>query len=145
MLWIFNIFVTANERFFYLIDKICKVDYLFLFSSQLIASISNLMISLLHNIMWPIRKNVTHKAKGKNSTSNMMNETKVDKRNKSGQKNFLTLAPFTKPIWSGPNLYRTTVRTKCGYVNGTFRYQKFGPDLSPDQSGTCSCARTTVR
>ena len=55
------------------------------------------------------------------------------------------LVPFTKPVWSGPNPYRTTVRTKFGYVNGTFRYQKFGPDLSPNQSGTCSCARTTVR
>ena len=40
----------------------------------------------------------------------------------------LTLAPFTKPIWSGPNPYRTMVQTKFGYVNGTFRYQKFGPD-----------------
>ena len=51
------------------------------------------------------------------------------------------MVPFTKPIWSEPNPYRTTVRTKFGYVNGTFRYQKFGPD----QSGTCSCARTEVR
>ena len=51
------------------------------------------------------------------------------------------MAPFTKPIWSGPNPYQTTVRTKFGYVNGTFRYQKFGPD----QSGTCFYARTTVR
>ena len=42
------------------------------------------------------------------------------------------LAPFTKPIWSRPNPYRTTVQTKFGYVNGTFRYQIFGPDLSPD-------------
>ena len=40
------------------------------------------------------------------------------------------MAPFTKPIWSGPNPYRTTVRTKFGYVNGTFRYQKYGPDRS---------------
>ena len=31
-------------------------------------------------------------------------------------------ALFTKPIWSGPNPYQTTVRTKFGYVNGTFRY-----------------------
>ena len=46
-----------------------------------------------------------------------------------------TMAPFTKPIWSGPNPYRTTVRTKFGYVNGTFRYQKFGPDLGPDKAG----------
>ena len=38
---------------------------------------------------------------------------------------FKTLAPFTKPIWSGPNPYPTTVQTKFGYVNGTFRYQKF--------------------
>ena len=53
----------------------------------------------------------------------------------------LLLVPFTKPIWSGPNPYRTTVRTKFGYVNSTFRYQKFCPDLSPDQSGTCSCAK----
>ena len=28
------------------------------------------------------------------------------------------------------------VRTKFGYVNGTFRYQKFGADLDPDQNGT---------
>ena len=54
----------------------------------------------------------------------------------------VTVVPFTKPIWSGPNPYRTTVWTKFGYVNGTFRYQTFVPDLSPDQSGTCSCART---
>ena len=27
------------------------------------------MISVLHNIMWSIEQNVTHKAKGKNSTS----------------------------------------------------------------------------
>ena len=40
------------------------------------------------------------------------------------------MVPFTKPIWSGPNPYRTTVRTKFGYVNGTFRYQKFGPGLA---------------
>ena len=38
--------------------------YLFLFSRQLIA-----MIAVLHNIMWSIGKNVTHKAKWKNSTS----------------------------------------------------------------------------
>ena len=37
------------------------------------------------------------------------------------------MTPFTKPIQSGPNPYRTMVRTKFGYVNGTFRYQKFGP------------------
>ena len=51
---IFNIFVTANEGIFYLIDKIFKVDYVsVLFSSQLIAIISsNPMISVLHNIMW---------------------------------------------------------------------------------------------
>ena len=30
---------------------------------------SNPMISMLHNIMWSIGKNVTHKAKGKNRTS----------------------------------------------------------------------------
>ena len=29
------------------------------------------------------------------------------------------MALFTKPIWSGPNPYRTMVRTKFGYVNGT--------------------------
>ena len=39
------------------------------------------------------------------------------------------MVPFTKPIWSVPNPYRTTVRTKFGYVNGTFWYQKFGPDI----------------
>ena len=38
-----------------------KVDYVsVLFSSP--------MISVLHNIMWSVGKNVTHKAKGKNST-----------------------------------------------------------------------------
>ena len=37
------------------------------------------------------------------------------------------MAPFTKPIWSAPNPYRTTVRTTFGNVKGTFRYQKFGP------------------
>ena len=30
---------------------------------------SNPMIYVLHNIMWSIGKNVTHEAKGKNSTS----------------------------------------------------------------------------
>ena len=38
---------------------------------------SNPMISVLHNIMWSIGKNVTHKAKGKNSTSTMETELKV--------------------------------------------------------------------
>ena len=42
-------------------------------------------------------------------------------------KNLVTYVPFTKPIWSRPNPYRTTVRTKFGYVNDTFQYQKFGP------------------
>ena len=51
------------------------------------------------------------------------------------------MALFTKPIWSRPNPYWTTVRIKFGYVNGTFRYQTFGPDLSPDQSWTRSCVQ----
>ena len=63
----------------------------------------------------------------------------------AADQNFAWMALFTKLVWCGPNPYRTTVRTKFGYVNGTFRYQIFGPDLGPDQSGTCSCARTTVR
>ena len=39
---------------------------------------------------------------------------------------YLVMALFTKPIWSRPNPYRTTVQTKFGYVNGTFR-TKAGP------------------
>ena len=30
-----------------------------------------------------------------------------------------TVALFTNPIWSRPNLYRTMVWTKLGFVNGT--------------------------
>ena len=48
---------------------------------------------------------------------------------------YFKLALFTKPIWSGPNPYRTMVRTKFGYVNGTKRYQKFGPDLVRTKAG----------
>ena len=41
---------------------------------------SDPMISVLHNIMWSIGKNVTHKAKGKNSTSTVETELKVTER-----------------------------------------------------------------
>ena len=36
-------------------------------------------------------------------------------------------AAFTKPIWSGPDLYCTTVWTKFGFVNGTQVQTKAGP------------------
>ena len=43
------------------------------------------------------------------------------------------MAPFTKPIWSGPNPCRTTVRSKFGYVNGTLSVPKIwsGPKPGP--------------
>ena len=49
-----------------------------------------------------------------------------------------SMAPFTKPIWSGPNPYWTMVRTKFGYVNST-------KNLVRTYVRTCSCAWTTVQ
>ena len=58
----FQHFVTANERIFYLIGKIFKVDYVSVFIQQPINSqyymliSSNPMISVLYDVMWSIGK-----------------------------------------------------------------------------------------
>ena len=60
---------------FYLIDKLFKIDYVSVLIQQPINSqnymliSSNLMISVLHNSMRSIGKNVSHTPSGKNGTA----------------------------------------------------------------------------